>query len=181
MMDANDNVYNGKLSKRLAEDPIGMKEAVHGVKAGWGQSIHISNTKSVPIDRIWHMPELTIRKLCYLSFDLTLGDNRPVVAKFTQASVLEVNLPRVVAQETIRLNSKIDRIREPYIKRLEKAFKESRVLERLREIKRTVTYPLSQEAADALEKIDKEMEAQILYAEKKCRKLYANHYDFCPQ
>ena len=29
MMDANSNVYNGKLSKRLAQEPIGMREAVH--------------------------------------------------------------------------------------------------------------------------------------------------------
>ena len=54
------------------------------------------------------------------------------------------------------------------------------MLERLKEIKRTATYPLSQEAADALEKIDREMEAQMLHAEKKCRKFYANHYEFSP-
>ena len=82
--------------------------------------------------------------------------------------------------EARRLNSKIDRVREAYIDRLEASFKESQVLERLKEIKRTVTYPLSQEATDALEKIDREMEAQMLYAEKKCRKFYANHYEFSP-
>ena len=54
------------------------------------------------------------------------------------------------------------------------------MLERLKEIKRTATYPLSQEAADALEKIDREMEAQMLHAEKKCQKFYANHYEFSP-
>ena len=52
MMDANDNVFNGKLSKRLAEEPIGMNEAVHSVKPGQGPNTHIRNTKSVPIDRI---------------------------------------------------------------------------------------------------------------------------------
>ena len=78
------------------------------------------------------------------------------------------------------MNSKIDRVREAYIDRLEESFQESRILERLREIKRTATYPLSKEAADALEKIDKEMEAQMLHAEKKCRKFYANHYKFSP-
>ena len=31
-----------------------------------------------------------------------------------------------------------------------------------------------------MEKIDREMEAQMLQAEKKCRKFYANHYEFSP-
>ena len=55
MMDANDNVFNGKLSKRLADELIEMKEAVeaiHGVKPGQGPNTHSSNTKSVPIDGI---------------------------------------------------------------------------------------------------------------------------------
>ena len=166
MMDANDNVFNGKLSKRLAEEPIGMKEAVHGLKHGQGPSTHFRNTKSVPIDGIWHTPEIQVRKASYLPFDFVVGDHRPVVVDFSQASILGVNLPRVVASEARRLNSKIDRVREAYIDRLEESFQESRILERLREIKRTATYPLSKEAADALEKIDKEMEAQMLYAEK---------------
>ena len=49
------------------------------------------------------------------------------------------------------------------------------MLEQLKEIKRTATYPLSKEAVDALEKIDRKMEVQILHAEKKCWKFYANH------
>ena len=52
MMDANDNVFKGKLSKRLADKPIEMKEAVHGVKPDQGPSTHSSNTKLVPIDGI---------------------------------------------------------------------------------------------------------------------------------
>ena len=40
MMDANDNVFNGKLSKQLADNLIEMKEAVHGVKAGAVRAQH---------------------------------------------------------------------------------------------------------------------------------------------
>ena len=102
------------------------------------------------------------------------------MADFVQSTVLGLNLPRVVAPEARRLNSKIDRIREPYIETLENSFKKAQVLERLREIKRTATYPLNKEAAAALEKIDKEMEGYMLHAKKKCRKFYGNHYDFSP-
>ena len=127
MMDTNENVFNGKLSKRLADDLIEMKEAVHGVKPGQGPNTHSSNTKLVPIDGIWHTPEIQVRTAAYLPFDLCLGDHRPVVVDFLQASILGVNLPRVVAAEARRLNSKIDRVREAYIDRLEASFKESRI------------------------------------------------------
>ena len=101
----------------------------------------MENKKGTPINGIWHTPELALRGASYLPFDPSLGDHRPVVADFIQSSVLGLNLPRVVAPEARRLNSKIDRIREPYIEMLENSFKEARVLERLWEIKRTTTYP----------------------------------------
>ena len=61
MMDANDNVFKGKLSKRLAEQPIEMKEAVHSETSGQGPSTHNRNTKNVPIDGIWHTPDLVLK------------------------------------------------------------------------------------------------------------------------
>ena len=109
-----------------------MKEAVHEVKSGQGPSTHMENKKGTPINGIWHTPELALRGASYLPFDPSLGDHRPVVTDFIQSSVLGLNLPRVVAPEARRLNSKINRIREPYIETLENSFKEARVLERLR-------------------------------------------------
>ena len=57
-------------------------------------------------------------------------------------------------------------------------FKKYKVLERLKETAQTATFPVSQEAEQALEKLDKEMSKLMLQAEKNCRKLYSNHYDF---
>ena len=85
-----------------------MKEAVHGVKPGQGQNTHSRNTKLVPINGIWHTPEIQVHKASYFPFDLCLGDHRPVLVDFSQALTLGVNLPRVVAAEARRLNSKID-------------------------------------------------------------------------
>ena len=77
-----------------------MKEAVHGVKPGQGPNTHSSNTKLVPIDGIWHTPEIQVRTAAYLPFDLCLGDHRLVVVDFSQASILGVKLSRVVAAES---------------------------------------------------------------------------------
>ena len=67
-----------------------------------------------------------------------------------------------------------------YIEDLEGMFKKYKVLERLKELEQTVTFPVSQEAKQAMEKLDKEMSKLMLQAKKDCRKLYANHYDFSP-
>ena len=65
---------------------------------------------------------MTLRGASYLSFDCKLGDLQPVVAIFTQALVLSVNLPRIISTEARRLNSQVDIIRDLYVKDLEGKF-----------------------------------------------------------
>ena len=179
LMDANDKVFDGLLSKELMADGIELREAVHSVKPGPGPKTHFRGTDS--IDGIWHTPDLELCSASYLPFDSDMGDHRPVLADFTQASVLGVRLPHVAHPAARRLNSKIERIRSKYIKDLEEKFRRYQILERLQKIAADAAFPASREAVEALEKIDKEMTKLMLRAEKGCRKLYAQHYDFSPQ
>ena len=178
LMDTNDNMYKGKLSQRIADNLIELKEAVHEATAGQGPNTHIRGSE--PIDGVWHIPKMCLQSASYLSFDPDLGNHRPVVADFSQDLVLGVNLPRIVSPKARKLNSKVDRIQEPYIKHTEISFRQDKVLERLREIDRTVTLPLLKEEKAVLEKIYKVMKGYMVRAEKKCRKLYSNHYEFSP-
>ena len=139
LMDTNNNVHNGKLSRRLAGDLIQMKEAVHEVTRGQGTKTHIRG--SVPIDRIWHTPKLLLQGASYLPFDRVLGNHWPVVADFIEATVLGINLPKVLAPEARKLNSKVDRIREPYIEHTETSFKQAKILEHLRVTRLDTTGP----------------------------------------
>ena len=90
MMDANNNVFNGRLTK-LLKDKLEMCEAVHRQVPGQGPNTHVDG--SVPIDGIWYTLDLTLEKASYLPFDLQLGDHRPVMAEFTEESVLGARLP----------------------------------------------------------------------------------------
>ena len=63
---------------------------------------------------------------------------------------------------------------------MEAKFKRHNILERLKKILKEASFPVSEEAAEALEKIDLEMTRLMLSAEKKCRKLYTKHYEFSP-
>jgi len=74
----------------------------------------------------------------------------------------------------------VDRICGKYIKDPEALIKRSRILERLKDITKKSLNELSREAEEALEKIDQQLTNLMLKAEKGCRKLYANHYEFNP-
>ena len=50
----------------------------------------------------------------------------------------------------------------------------------MKKIAHEQSYPISYEAKEALEMIDKEIMGLMLSAEKHCRKMYANHYQFSP-
>ena len=102
------------------------------------------------------------------------------MAQFTQESVLGAKIPRIVPSKARHLTSKVKRICKKYIEDLEGMFKKYKVLERLKELEQTATFPVSQEAKQAMENLDQEMSKLMLQAEKGCRKLHASHYDFSP-
>ena len=121
MMDANNNVVDGVLSKMLAKDDIELKESVHSVASGQGPKTHFRGKES--INGTWFTLDLDLRSAAYLPFDANIGDHRPVMTDFTQASLLGVNLPRIVQPAAQRLNSQVARIRDKYIKKLGEKFK----------------------------------------------------------
>ena len=123
-MDANNNVFNGRLTK-LLKDKLEMCEAVHKQVPGQGPNTHIDG--SVPIDGIWYTPDLTLERASYLPFDPQLGDHRPVMAEFTQESVLGARLPRVVPHKARRLTSKVKRICQKYVDNLEGMFRKYKI------------------------------------------------------
>ena len=81
LMDANDIVFDGQLSKALMEDGLEMKEAVHSTRKGPGPNTYFRGKTS--IDGIWHTPDLVLSSASYLPFDSDMGDHQPVLADFT--------------------------------------------------------------------------------------------------
>ena len=178
MIDANENVLTGKLATCLADSDIGMVEAVHSRKAGPGPKTWFRGKEA--IDGIWISSDLVCKGASYLPFHADLGDHRPTCIDLTISSVLGTNLPKIVPPKARRLHSKVKRIREAYITKLEASFKAHGVLENLKSLAAKASFPVSDEVARALEGIDVLMANLMTQAEKGCRKLRANHYDFSP-
>ena len=62
--------------------------------SGYGPKTHFRGKES--INGIWFTPDLDLRGAAYLPFDADMGDHRPVMADFTQASLLGINIPCIV-------------------------------------------------------------------------------------
>lgn len=63
MMDANNNVLNGKYTKRLPAEGLEMKEAVHTAVPKMGPNTHSEG--SGPINRIWYTNDLEMENVKY--------------------------------------------------------------------------------------------------------------------
>ena len=72
-----------------------------------------------------------------------MGDHRPVLADFTQALVLGINLPKIEHPAARRLTSKVNCICNKYVKDLEKLVEKAKILERLEAIHKDAADKLS--------------------------------------
>ena len=109
-----------------------MQEAVHATVAGKGPNTYFRG--SDPIDGIWTTPEIEVTSAAYLPFDPELGDHRPVIANISKRSLVGDNGPRVQRVTCRRLNSKVERIRQEYIDRLEEQMRNHNILDRLQRL-----------------------------------------------
>ena len=76
------------------------------------------------------------------------------MANLTMGSVLGKHLRSMVSVQTRRLNSKVTRIRDTYIKKLEVLYQEHGVWDKLERLSKLADFLVTQEAARALENLD---------------------------
>ena len=93
-----------------------------------------------------------------------------MVADATIQSVLGTNIPKIIPPAERRLNSKVDRIRIPYVEKLEALFKEHNIFERLQALLTKANHPALAYARAALEALNNQFKDFMLCAEKGCRK-----------
>ena len=168
MMDANEYISNGEMCKQLRLGDIDMHPEVDSTTPGtslktWFRGKHA-------IDDIWFFSDLEVIAVSYLPFHGNIGDHRPVVVNATIQSILGTNIPRIIPPAARRLNSRVDRIRVPYVKKIKALFKDHNILERLQTIYAPTDDPATEDARTALEALDNQMEDFMLSAEKGCRK-----------
>ena len=128
------------------------------------------------------MPEeLYVNTAAYLPFDPELGDHGPVTANISNTLLLGMNSLKIKSSTGRRLNFKVKRIRRNYIDKLEEEFRKHGVPEWLATLEGGADEGVSKEARKALERLDSHITEPITCAEKQCRMLHKNDYDFIPK
>ena len=117
MMDANEHVEDGIMCRQLKEGDLNMTEAVHQQASGSAPKTFFRG--SYAIAGIWVSSDLEILGASYLPFDSSVGDHRPVMLEISLDSLPGKRLNRVVPVKARKLNSKVGRIRQKYVDKLE--------------------------------------------------------------
>ena len=120
MMNANKDVIDGAMCKQLNKADLNMRELVFSQTRTRDPKTYFKGT--VAIDGIWVSEELEVTAVVYLSLNPELGDHRPVVVNITKTSTLGVSGPKIKPSAARRLASKVKRIRQKYIVKLEEEF-----------------------------------------------------------
>ena len=86
--------------------------------------------------------------------------------------------PRIQKAACRRLNSKVERIRQEYIDRLEEQMRNHKVLDRLQCLQEEADGEFGEISRRTLNRLDQEITEMMSGAERKCRKLYRGAYEF---
>ena len=105
MMDANEDVIDGALCKKLHKADLSMNEVVFSQTRRKGPKTYFRG--SVAIDGIWVTEDLEVMAAANMTFDPELGDHHPVVVNITKTSLLGVSGSKTKPTAAKRLNSKI--------------------------------------------------------------------------
>ena len=87
------------------------------------------------MEYIWTTTEIEVTSAAYLPYDLELGNRRPVIANMiSKRSLVGDKGPRIQKVTSRQLNSRVERIRQEYIDRLEEQMRSNKVLGKLQRL-----------------------------------------------
>ena len=113
MMDANENLNNGRLERAL-RDELHMVDAVKLRTNNDGPKTFFNG--SAQVDGIWITQDLLVSSACFLPFWFGVGDHRCIIVDFPSSSVLGDTLVTIKKPKTRRLVTTDDRSVSKYIR-----------------------------------------------------------------
>ena len=176
MIDSNENMQSGPLSKALKMDSLQMCDVVQSQTNIPGPPTFIRGTRQ--IDAIWATQDLTITKACFLPFNFALGDHRGILLDISHTSFLGDTMRTISRHTGRRLQCNLPRIKEKYNYHLEVFCRRHNILTKIHNIMTTI--PNRVKLKTILEKIDITLGQGMRMAEKRCRKIFAGEVPFSP-
>jgi hypothetical protein len=168
-LDANKNIYLGKLGWELTDlHGLGMKEVL-GEFTTWRLGATYFRG-SAPIDAVWATSNVAVVNACVIPVGYRVGGHRLFVVDFVTALLVGIGCSQQIVRPALRcLNTRIAGCALRYNKALQRNILRHCLLERMVAVA-TSDQPKA-EIVKALNKLDKEGEAYMKHAEKKCCRL----------
>ncbi|MFN9982402.1 MAG: hypothetical protein ACK53Y_20915, partial [bacterium] len=181
LIDGNSSMKSSDLS--LALSACSLREVLLDRYGTNGPSTFIRNTTRTPIDGIWATPGIDILAGGYFSYDEVFQgtDHRCLWIDLSLSNAFGHNMPPIVRPQMRRLHCRDPRIVDNFNRRLHKLYLNYKMLDRVTELERLATYPLSPYLANQYEDLDRLQCRCVAEAERKCRKLRVGQVAFSPQ
>ena len=176
MLDANEDMDVGPLSRMLRHRSLGMKEIVKTRTGQRSPATYFRGSK--PIDGAWCTPYVECVAARMIPFSFRVGDHRMIIVDVTQQSFYGEERSQVVRASARRLQCKIDRSIQTYGKILIQPFQCENLFQRLDNVYTKASYPPTVEVTNKLIGIDKMATQLMILAENKCRHLYMGDIPF---
>jgi hypothetical protein len=132
-----------------------------------------------PINAIWATNDVMVANACMMPVGYGVGDHRLFVVDFATETVVGTGLQKIVQLALPCLNMKIEGCALWYNKVLRKNILWHQLLERM--VQAASSNKTKEKFLAQLNKLDKEGEAYMKHAEKKCRKLKSGRIPFSPE
>jgi hypothetical protein len=155
-LDANENIYQGELGRRLTKlNGLGMKEVVGEFNAWRLGATHFHGSK--PINGVWTTGDIIVTNACVMPVGFGVGDHRLFVIDFATTTLVGSGTTTVVRPALCRLNTKINGCADWYNKSLCQNILRHCLLERM--VVAALSGVPKDDRAQMLNKLDQEGEA----------------------
>ena len=177
-LDANENIYQGELGRRLTElDGLGMKEVVGEFTARQLGATYFRGSE--PIDGVWATGDITVTNTCVMPVGFGVCDHRLFVVDFATTTLVGSGFTAVVRSALRCLDTRIYGCPDRYNRSLCKNILRHRLLERI--VEAASLGDPKDILAKTLNKLDQEGEAYMKHAEKKFCWLKSGRIPFSPE
>jgi hypothetical protein len=136
--------------------------------------------ESVPIDAVWATSNVAVVNACVMPVGYGVGDHCLFVVDFATALLVGTGCSQQIVRPALHcLNTRIAGCALRYNKALQRNILRHRLLERM--VKVASSEKPKAKIVTSLNKLDKEGEAYMKHAEKKCRRLKSGRIPFSPR
>jgi hypothetical protein len=166
-LNANKNIYKKSIGKALTDiKELAMKEVVGEFTRQPVGPTFFRGSK--PINGIWATSDITISNACIMPAGYGLGDHCMFVIDFNAKDIIGQAPPRVIQATLRRLNTRIPRVANKYVRILEEKVLRHRLIERMGAVH--TSSKSHQKLTKRINRIDRELGQYMRNAEKKCQK-----------